>query len=260
MNNIKHIHIGQHIHYVSQEKNISIEKISKFFKLEEEEILEMFNQLSLDSALLLKWCKLLKYDFFRLYVSHLQLYSPDSSTTNLISNQGQNINQFKKKIYTETVKDFILDSLERKDFTIGDAIKRYNIPKTTIYRWMAKRQKNKGYKQAPPESKDDLPNYGIIFKDIIAQKEGLDINKKEELNNYADSIKTSLQVIQMEEKLSKTNKDKNKINQSLKAYDKESIKKILKYQEEHKLTNTQLSIEFKCSRNSIAKWKKLDLV
>lgn len=259
MENIKNIHIGKHIKYVVDEKNIPIERISKFLKVEDEEIINMYEQSSIDSSILLKWCKLLKYDFFRIYISHIQLYSPDSSTTELVSKTGKTINHFKKKIYTESVKSFILDSLERKDFTISEAITKYNIPKTTIYRWMSKRQNKDGYSHnhKPEPKKEDLPNYKLLFKDIIDQKEELDIKKKKELHQYADSIKTSLQVITMEEKLVKNNKTKNKINQSLKAYDIESIKRILEYQKENKLTNTQLAIEFKCSRNTIAKWKKL---
>lgn len=55
------------------------------------------------------------------------------------------------------------------------------------------------------------------------------------------------------------NKDEEAIreNQKLKSYDKNTILRILDYQKEHRLNNTQLAARFRLSRNSVTKWKKL---
>lgn len=57
---------------------------------------------------------------------------------------------------------------------------------------------------------------------------------------------------------------KNDISQSndkqiqrLKSYDKDYIQYILEYQNKYKLSNNQVSLEFKLSRNTISKWKKI---
>ncbi len=44
--------------------------------------------------------------------------------------------------------------------------------------------------------------------------------------------------------------------QQLKAYDKEYIEYILYFQRQYNLTNTEISLKFRLSRNTIAKWKK----
>ena len=46
-------------------------------------------------------------------------------------------------------------------------------------------------------------------------------------------------------------------NQKLRSYDEETIGKILSYQMEYRLSNTQVANHFKLSRNSVAKWKKI---
>lgn len=46
-------------------------------------------------------------------------------------------------------------------------------------------------------------------------------------------------------------------NQQLRSYDKESVLKILRYQQKNKLTNLQLSSHYKISRNTIAWWKAI---
>ena len=74
----KNINIGELISLKVKEDKIQIDRIQNFFKCEHHDILKMYQSKSLDSEILLKWCKLLKYDFFRLYSHHLILYSiPD---------------------------------------------------------------------------------------------------------------------------------------------------------------------------------------
>lgn len=52
------------------------------------------------------------------------------------------------------------------------------------------------------------------------------------------------------------NKIDTKRNQSLRTYDKDYIKYILRYQVKFGLSDRQISSQFKLSRTTIAKWKK----
>lgn len=48
----------------------------------------------------------------------------------------------------------------------------------------------------------------------------------------------------------------NKRIQSLKSYDHSFINYILEFQKKNKLSNTQIALKFKSSRNTIAKWNR----
>ena len=61
------------------ESGIEISRICNFMKCTEEEIQEMYTQGNLSTNILLKWSKLLEYDFFRIYTQHLILYAPTSA-------------------------------------------------------------------------------------------------------------------------------------------------------------------------------------
>lgn len=76
MSDVLNIHIGKLIKTRVDEKEIDIERISNFFNCNELDVLQMYESEHLDSYLLLKWSKLLKYDFFRIYSQHLILFSP----------------------------------------------------------------------------------------------------------------------------------------------------------------------------------------
>ena len=99
----------------------------------------MYESKSLDTELLLRWSKLLEYDFFRIYSQHLILYAPISADEK--ANQ-QNVNtslpQFRKNIYTKEIIDFILEQIEKKEMTKNQIMERYRIPKTTLYKWISK--------------------------------------------------------------------------------------------------------------------------
>ncbi|WP_426474850.1 helix-turn-helix domain-containing protein [Chryseobacterium balustinum] len=45
-------------------------------------------------------------------------------------------------------------------------------------------------------------------------------------------------------------------NQKHRAFDESSIHKILKYQRDNFLNNTQVALHFKLSRNTVSRWKK----
>lgn len=102
------------------------------------------------------------------------------------------------------------------------------------------------------------PDYKKIFIDIIDRKfpEKKEIRKRLESKN----IMSALDVLAINEIIFAESDIQDKSdNQKYRSYKVSDILKILDYQKKGKLTNTQLSVHFKISRNSIAKWKKIYL-
>ena len=142
--NFKDIHIGLMIEQAVTESGIELSRICNFFKCPEEEIQEMYTQENLSTDVLLKWCKLLEYDFFRIYSQHLILYAPVSapnenrSLRKAQTNKKTTLPQFRKNIYTKEIIDFILEQISTKKMTINEVLGKYKIPKTTLYKWISK--------------------------------------------------------------------------------------------------------------------------
>lgn len=136
----KEIHIGECIQKLVTERKIETDRIINFFKTKDEmNILEMYQEKNLSTDILLKWSKLLEYDFFRLYSQHLILYAPPTS-----SNSKQNTNilpQFRKNIYTKEIIEFLLHLYNSGEKTKQQIIDDYKIPKTTLYKWISKYNK-----------------------------------------------------------------------------------------------------------------------
>ncbi|MDN3695287.1 helix-turn-helix domain-containing protein [Chryseobacterium tructae] len=101
------------------------------------------------------------------------------------------------------------------------------------------------------------PDYKQIYSDILQEKfpeRWIDI----EVRNKLDTLNSALDVLTF-----------NKLvfgepeymigfsNQRLRSYDEESIVKILRYQKQNRLSNMQISNDFKISRNTITKWKSI---
>jgi hypothetical protein len=139
MNNLKNIHIGKFIQKRALELGIEKERICNFFNCSEDEINAMYTNESLDSNIILKWSKVLNYDFFRLYTQHLIFYSPQESMGyNAHKVIKTDLPQFRKNIYTREIIDFILELVENKMKTKAQIIQDYKIPKTTLYKWISK--------------------------------------------------------------------------------------------------------------------------
>lgn len=136
--NLKNIHIGKLIEIRWKELGIPIERTINFFKTTEEEIYHTFTQEYVSIEILLKWCKLLEYDFFRLFSQHLILYSPSSSGTNKKKKKESALPIFRKNLYTQDMIDFLLELVNSKEKTITQIINEYKIPKTTFYKWIKK--------------------------------------------------------------------------------------------------------------------------
>ena len=142
MNNFKSIHIGKMIENTVAESRIEISRICNYFKCSDDEIVKMYQSKSLDTEILLKCSKLLQYDFFRMYTQHLILYAPPSANEKRSKeNKKQTIPEFRKNIYTKEVIDFIIEQIDTEKMTKKQIIERYNIPKTTLYKWISKYKK-----------------------------------------------------------------------------------------------------------------------
>jgi transcriptional regulator with PAS, ATPase and Fis domain len=98
----------------------------------------MYKQEDMATNILLKWCKLLKYDFFRIYTQHLALFSPPVSHDNKDPDRKSELPQFRKNIYTKVMIDFILELISTEQKTTRQVIDEYKIPKTTLYKWISK--------------------------------------------------------------------------------------------------------------------------
>lgn len=113
--------IGKHLKEVVEIKGVKMERILNFFHLtDEDEIMVMYEAKSLDTEVLLKWCKLLEYNFFLLYHNHLLLFSSAASNARLkpkqINSQTKHLH-LKKNIYTKEIKDFIIHLVVTEQMT-----------------------------------------------------------------------------------------------------------------------------------------------
>lgn len=140
MKNFEHIHIGNLIKKRKEELHIDIQRICNFFENTEEAIEEMYESESLDTKTVLRWSKLLEYDFFRIYSQHLILFSPPSAEGR-IQKQASHLPQFRKNIYTKEIIDFIVALIETNEKTKNQVIEEYRIPKTTLHKWITKYKK-----------------------------------------------------------------------------------------------------------------------
>ncbi|WP_317623206.1 transposase [Paenimyroides ceti] len=103
---LKDIHIGKLLKKRVEELKIEPARISHFLNCSEEEIYEMYQQESLPTHLLLRWSKLLEYDFFRLYSGHLVLYAPNRGANSQSKNNKKRFTTFQKKYLYK--RDYLL--------------------------------------------------------------------------------------------------------------------------------------------------------
>ncbi|WP_153391646.1 transposase [Chryseobacterium vaccae] len=138
--NFRNIHIGKYIHLRVTESNIDLPRICNFMKCTETEVSEMYMQEDLSTHILLRWSKLLDYDFFRIYSQHLILYAPPSASFQKADNSSR-LPRFRKNIYTREIIDFMLELIEKKEKTKRQITEEYGIPYTTLCKWIAKHNK-----------------------------------------------------------------------------------------------------------------------
>lgn len=137
--NFRNIHIGELIHLRVKESKIDLPRICNFMKCTESEINKMYEQENIPTNILLRWSKLLEYDFFRLYSQHLILYAPPSAS--IRESDSSKLPRFRKNIYTREMIDFILEQIEKQKKTKRQVTDEYGIPYTTLCKWIAKHNK-----------------------------------------------------------------------------------------------------------------------
>ncbi|SKC10876.1 Transposase [Soonwooa buanensis] len=138
MSNFKEIHIGQLLKVAVTESGITMSRICNFLKCSEADIAKTYLQENLSTDILLKWSKLLEYDFFRLYSQHLILYAPASSEEKTKEKKATALPQFRKNIYTKEVINFIIEQVSTGEMSKIEVMEKYKIPKTTLYKWISK--------------------------------------------------------------------------------------------------------------------------
>ncbi|MGG5210779.1 transposase [Chryseobacterium sp. MIQD13] len=131
--------MGSIIYHRIIESEIEISRVCNFMKYTEEEIKAVCGAKSVDSEVLLKLSKILGYDFFRVYTQHLILFAPSAGKCKPGSGKEKTeMPQFRKNIYTKEVVNYILELLETGEKTKKEIVNEYNIPKTTLYKWIKK--------------------------------------------------------------------------------------------------------------------------
>ncbi|KPE50893.1 transposase [Chryseobacterium indologenes] len=136
---LKKLNIGLLIKECVEENGMEIQRISRFLNASEDEIIQMYQSAALNTDLLLRWCKLLEYDFFRLYSQHLILYAPQSSVDYVQKKKlPSSLPAFRKNLYTKEIIEFILDKVRNGEMTKSAVVTEYRIPKSTLYKWMNK--------------------------------------------------------------------------------------------------------------------------
>ena len=101
------------------------------------------------------------------------------------------------------------------------------------------------------------PHYKKIYSDLIASKFP---NRLEEFKPYFNKTNqlSAIDVIRINEQLFGIQISKD--NKRLRSYEEKDIREILNYQKNYNLNNTLTAKQFKISRNTVAKWKKVFIV
>lgn len=98
------------------------------------------------------------------------------------------------------------------------------------------------------------PDYKKIYEDIISFNYP---EKMEICRNLLNKNEwTALDVISINNILFDKDIDRSN-NSKFRSYDEQTIVKILHYQKELGLNNSELALHFRLSRNTVSKWKKI---
>ncbi|KQT25805.1 hypothetical protein ASG22_03620 [Chryseobacterium sp. Leaf405] len=100
------------------------------------------------------------------------------------------------------------------------------------------------------------PNYKKIYQDMLKDDhpEKLENPKIQKLLN---GLKTTEEILNFNDLIFEQSKESIRNNQQLKTYDKKTILKLLQYQKKHDFSTSYMSRQYKISRTTIAKWRKL---
>jgi hypothetical protein len=138
-NLVRNIHIGEIISKIIIEKKINMNELKARMGMSTSTINKMLISKSLDASVMLKWSKVLRYDFFRLYSSHLMLHH---GISNALTKKTKDANiqgiHIRKNVYTKDIINFLVHKVGSNEMTPMEVINQYAIPKTTFYKWLQK--------------------------------------------------------------------------------------------------------------------------
>lgn len=260
MSTYKEIHIGNKIKTIARLKKLSVSRACMFLKCSAQDIENMYLQESLDSKILLRWCKLLEYNFFMFYHSHLQLYSPSASGAKVYTEDKEVVSNysFKKNLYSPEIIEYVLQQWNSNALSAKEIMKKYHIPRTTLYRW--KKKESKTSKTSTVLKKE--VDYKLLYQDFIKASVKLSSQNKKTLLHQVEAwsdYKVSYEDLYAVNKLIKNivgASYDNVLYQRLKAYDDSFMLKIFRDQKMYNLSDLYISHKYKLSRNTIIKWKK----
>lgn len=136
--NYKEIKIGPLIKQRVEELSIDPARICRFLGCSDREVRDMYAAEHLRTDVLLRWSKLLEYDFFRLYSQHIILYAPQNEKKPAAGKVRSALPHFRKNIYSSEMIAFIMELIDSGQKTQAEIIKEYGIPKTTLFKWVQK--------------------------------------------------------------------------------------------------------------------------
>lgn len=99
------------------------------------------------------------------------------------------------------------------------------------------------------------PDFKQIYSDIILKKYPHKYDLCEDLLSKNELL--ALDILMLNTLIFGTSQ---KNSGQYRSYKRTDILKILDYQKENKLNNTQLALHFKLSRNTVTKWRKTFLI
>ncbi len=98
------------------------------------------------------------------------------------------------------------------------------------------------------------PDYKQIYTDIINKKYP---HKKKDCESILQKkIISGIDIVELNKRIFGTDREREKLSQKYRSYNKTDILKILDYQKKNKLNNSQLADHFGLSRNTVGKWRK----
>lgn len=77
------------------------------------------------------------------------------------------------------------------------------------------------------------------------------------IQKLLNGLKTTEDILNFNDLIFEQSKESIRNNQQLKTYDKKTILKLLQYQKKHDFSTSYMSRQYKISRTTIAKWRKI---
>ncbi|KAB1229649.1 transposase [Chryseobacterium viscerum] len=114
------------------EKEIGSARIQDLFKCSQDGIQKIYKGNSMDTEILLRWCKLLKYNFFWIYVQDPILFPLHTTMNSKSKNADSPV--FRKNIYSKEIIECILEVLDKKQKIKSQIIEEYRIPRAILYK------------------------------------------------------------------------------------------------------------------------------